>query len=94
MNDSKRQSRTDASNPLDEFLNADQEGKISRPESVPGVGFDDKADDIAHRPRRTSREHSLDDVQERQEPSCLDEDFLGEAAENAAKKEESSFKKR
>ena len=86
MSDPKRRSRSEAKNPIDEFLDSDQEGKLSRPESVPGVGFDDKADDLAHDPRRTSQEHSLNDVEERQEPSCLDTDLLGEAAADATKK--------
>ena len=45
-------------------------------ESVRGVGFDEKADDLAHRTSRTSQEHAVDDAQLRQEPSCLEKDLL------------------
>jgi hypothetical protein len=57
-------------------LNQNQEGETSRPESVEGVGFGNKADDLAHRPDSTSQEHSLDDTHETLTPSCLEEDFL------------------
>lgn len=73
-------------NPIDEFLADDREGEISRPESVEEVGFDVKADDLAHRPNSTSQEHSLDDTQKTLTADCIDTDALGEAAEDAIKK--------
>ena len=78
------------SSPIDDVLNQNQEGEISRPESVEGVGFGNKADDLARRPGSTSQEHSLDDIHEMQTPSCLEEDFLGQAAENATKRDSAS----
>jgi hypothetical protein len=73
------------SNSIDDVLNQNQEGEISRPESVQGVGFGNKADDLVHKPDSTSHEHSLDDMHEMQTPACLEENALLEAAENATK---------
>jgi hypothetical protein len=87
MTEPKSHSHGDRGNSIDEFLNSDQEDELSRPESVPGVGFDNKADDVAHRTNRSSQEHSLDDVHETQTPTCLEKDLLGEAVEDAKKKE-------
>ena len=76
------------SNPIDESLNRDQEGELSRPESVQGVGFENKADDLVHQPSSTSQEHSLDDTHETLTQSCFDQNALLEVAENAMKKSE------
>lgn len=88
MSAAKDDSPVDASNPIDEFLRSDQDDKISRPESVRGFGFDEKADDLAHRPAQASQKHALDDVQTRQDASCMETDLLGEAAENAMRQDE------
>ncbi len=47
MSDARNDSRVKKGNSIDEFLQSDQDDKISRPESVRGVGFDEKADDLA-----------------------------------------------
>lgn len=87
MNNHKGNSQGNHSNPIDAVLNQSQEGELSRPESVEEVGFDRKADDLIHRPHETSEEHSLDDTHETLTPASLETDALGEAAENATKKE-------
>jgi hypothetical protein len=76
------------SNPIDEFLSQEQEGEISRPESVVEGVFDIKADDLAHRPHETSQEHSLDDTHETLTPDIPETDLLGEATEDAMKESE------
>lgn len=88
MSSQKSNSEDKHSNPIDDVLNQDQDGKITRPDSIKGVGFGNKADDLAHRPDNTSQEHSLDDTHQLQTPLCLEEDFLGQAAMAAAKKSE------
>jgi hypothetical protein len=88
MSDAKYDSRVKEGSSIDEFLQSDQDDKISRPESVRGVGFDEKADDLAHLPTQTSQEHTLDDVQTRLDASIMEKDFLGEAAGNAMKQDE------
>lgn len=88
MNKRKQNSQGKRSNSIDAFLNADQEGEISRPESLEGAGFERNADDLAHRPEATSQEHSLEDTHEMQTPDCLDVEALDEAAENAMKEDD------
>jgi len=88
VSNQNRSSEGKHSNPIDAVLNQNQEGEISRPESVEGVGFGNKGDDLAHRPASTCQEHSLDDTREIQTPSCLEEDFLGQAAQDAMKRNE------
>lgn len=63
MND-KRNSQDKYDNPIDAVLNEHQDGELSRLESVKRVGFDVKANDLAHLPHETSEEHSLDDTHE------------------------------
>ena len=86
MSNQETESGAKAPGPIDEFLNGDQEGMISRPEPLEGVGFENKADDIAHQPQGTSQEHSLDDTQETLTPACLQENVLLEVAEKELKK--------
>lgn len=78
MNNQKDNSQ---GNPIDAVLNQDQEPEISRPETVEGVGFGDKLDNLANEPTTTSKEHSLDDLKEMQTPSCMEKDVLGEAVD-------------
>jgi len=85
VSNQNRSSEDKHSNSIDDVLNQNQEGEISRPESVKRVGFGNKADDLVHTPDSTSQEHALDDIHEMQTPSCLEEDLLGQAVEDAMK---------
>ena len=88
MTNQNRNAQSQHANPIDAFLNQDQEDEISRPESVEEGVFDVNADDLAHRPHDTSEEHSLDDTHETLASSCLETDALAEAAEDATKESE------
>jgi hypothetical protein len=88
MSNDKRDSQDKHVNTIDEFLTRDQEGEISRPESVQEGVFDVKADDLAQRPHDTSQKHSLDDTHETLTPDILETDALSEATEDAMKESE------
>ena len=88
MSNLKRNSQGKHVSPTDEFLTRDQEGEISRPESVVEGVFAVKADNLAHRPHETSQEHSLYDTHQTLTPDIPETDLLGEAAEDAMKESE------
>lgn len=83
MNNQKSSSEDTHANPIDWFLNETQEDEISKQESVQQDAFDVNADDLAHAPKRTSQEHSLDDTHASLTQSSFDKNDLLAAAENA-----------
>jgi hypothetical protein len=85
MSNDNRNSQDKHLNPTDEFLTRDQDGEISRPESVQEEVFDVKADDLLHQPVSTSQEHSLDDTHETLTESCFGKNDLLAVAEAATK---------
>jgi hypothetical protein len=70
-------------NEIDRILNSDQPNDISAQDPKPYEGLGRDNDQLAHDPKNTSKERSLDDEEEML-PS--DDDILGEAVDNATKK--------